>query len=164
MKINNDKRGSLGMMALIFGIAMIIVGSIELILMALESSMEGFSLLFFTSPGDAVFESAILDHVMKAFVNFIIGGIFLYGYPKIKAGSLEGFSFLMGGGILLAGLGFLFITVWTANLIDTAIISLVEPEIWSQYIVTNGIRIEWFLAIGSINILSIWKKKEQYLN
>jgi hypothetical protein len=163
MEIIGERRNSLSMMALVFGIAMVFVGIVELVLIGLESAIEGFSLLFFTSPGDAVFETSFLDHVMKAFVGFVIGGVFLYAYPKIKTGSLEGFSFLMGGAILLAGIGFLFISIWLANLIDTAIIGLVEPEVWGDYVLTDGIRIEWFLAIASIKIVSIWKKREEYL-
>jgi hypothetical protein len=163
MEIVEEKRNSLSILALFFGIALIFIGIMELILILIEATFEDVSILFFTSPGDAVFETSFLDHIMKAFVSFVVGGVFLYGYPKIREGSLEGFSFLVGGGILLMGIGFLFIAIWTANLIDTAILGLVEPDIWEQYVITDGIRIEWFLAIGSINIILIWKKREEYL-
>jgi hypothetical protein len=163
MDIVEDKRNSISRSALFFGIPLIFIGIMELILILIEATFEDVSILFFTSPGDAVFETSFLDHIMKAFVSFVVGGVFLYGYPKIREGSLEGFSFLVGGGILLMGIGFLFIAIWTANLIDTAILGLVEPDIWEQYVITDGIRIEWFLAIGSINIILIWKKREEYL-
>ena len=164
MEIINEKRNSLSLLALFFGVVILFIGVMELILIGLESASEDVSILFFTSPGDAVFETSFLDHIMKAFVSFVVGGVFLYGYPKIKAGSLEGFSFLIGGGVLIAAVGCLFIAVWAASLIDTAILGLIEPEVWGEYVITDGIRIEWFLTVGSLSILSIWKNREQYLN
>jgi hypothetical protein len=163
MEIRDEKRNSLSLLALLFGIVILFIGIMELVLIGLESVSEDVSILFFTSPGDAVFETSALDHVMKAFVSFVIAGVFLYGYPKIRDGSLEGFSFLIGGGLLIAGIGALFIAVWVANLIDTAIIGIIEPEVWGDYVITDGIRIEWFLAVGSLSILSIWKNRERYL-
>ena len=163
MEIANNKKKILSLLALTFGIIPIVIAIMELILIGVEAVAEDVSILFFTSPGDAVFESSALDHVMKAFVNFLIGGIFLHGYQKVKEGNPDGFSFLIGGGILLLGIGFLFIMIWGANLIDTVIKGFVEPEVWGEYIFTDGIRIEWFLGVGAISILSIWKNKEQYL-
>ncbi|MFW9989078.1 MAG: hypothetical protein ACFFC3_10510 [Candidatus Odinarchaeota archaeon] len=163
MEIVESKKGILSSLALIFGILLIIVAIIEFSLILLESLNEEFSLLFFTTPGDAVFESAFLDHIMKGFVNLVIGAIFLVGFSKIRKLSPEGYSFLIGGGILILGIGFLFIMIWIANLIDTAFIGISEPEVWLEYIITDGIRIEWFLGIGAISILSFWKKRELYI-
>jgi hypothetical protein len=163
MEIVGSKKGILSSIALIFGIASIFIAIVEFSLIPLEVLNEEFSILFFTSPGDAVFESAFLDHIMKGFVNIVIGSIFLLGYPKIRKLSPEGYSFLIGGGILILGVGFLFIMIWLANLIDTAIMGINESEVWLEYIITDGIRIEWFLGIGAISILSFWKKRDLYL-
>lgn len=163
MEIIPEKRSSLSYLTLFFGIAMIFIAIMELTVMGLELAVEDISILFFTSPGDAVFETSFLDHLMKALVGFVVGGIFLYGIPKIKSGSIDGLSFLLGGSILLMGIGFLFIAIWLANLIDTAILGIVEPEIWSEYLITDGMRIEWFLAFGSISSLLIWKNRENYI-
>jgi hypothetical protein len=163
MEIIESKKTILSSLALIFGIGSIIVAIIELSLIPLEAINEEFSLLFFTTPGDAVFESTFLDHVMKGLVNLVIGAIFLIGFPKIRKLSIEGYSFLIGGGILILGVGLLFITIWLANLIDTAIVGITEPEVWLEYVVTDGIRIEWFLGIGAISIMTFWKNRNQYL-
>ena len=167
MKIIEEKRSSLSLLALLFGIIFAFIAFIEFLLIGLEAvtaaNGEEISILFFTSPGDAVFESSFLDHIMKGFVNLLIGALFLYGYPKIKGGTLEGFSFLIGGALLALGLAFLFISIWVANLIDTALIGISEPEIWDEFIFTDGIRFEWFLGVASIYILLIWKKRENYL-
>lgn len=163
MEIVSSKRGSLSIMALIFGIILIVIGIVELILVGMEESVEGFSIIFFTSPGDAVFETSFLDHIAKALISFLIAAVFLYGYPKIKTGDLEGFSFLIGGGILILGIGLLFISVWVANIIDISLQSIGDPAVWDEFSILDGIRIEWFLAIGAINIVMIWKKRDQYL-
>ncbi|MHA1689926.1 MAG: hypothetical protein ACTSUN_11430 [Promethearchaeota archaeon] len=163
MKIMEKKRPLLSTLALVFCIISFFIASIEIIMIGMETIIEDLGVLFFTSPGDPVFVTSLLDHIMKAFINFIIGGIFLNGYLKIRKGAFEGFSFLIGGGFLTLGLGFLFISTWFTNLIDTAIIGIIEPEVWDEFVIMDGIRIEWFLGIASIYIVIIWKNRENYL-
>ena len=163
MVIINKKRNPLKVIAICFGAIMIFIGIVELALMGLETIFEDLSIIFFSSPGDAVFETKYIDHLFKAFVSFVIGAIFLYAYPKIRSGSLDGFGFLVGGAILILGVGLLYISVWMANLIDSTIIGLVESEVWTEYSFLDGIRIEWFLAIASIGFFWLWKKKDLYL-
>ncbi|MGV9142242.1 MAG: hypothetical protein ACOC1X_04825, partial [Promethearchaeota archaeon] len=69
MEIITEKRSLLSYLALFFGIAMIFIAIMELTLMGLELAIEDISILFFTSPGDAVFETSFLDHLMKALVG-----------------------------------------------------------------------------------------------
>jgi len=95
MEIANNKKKILSSLALTFGIIPIVIAIMELILIGVETGIEDISILFFTSPGDAVFGSSALDHVMKAFVNFLIGGIFLHGYQKVKEGNPDGFRFFI---------------------------------------------------------------------
>jgi len=184
MEIVGDKRKSIFILALVFGTILFFIGIMELLLIWLESWLQSISFwhyinfqsnhgifinfienpIFFSSTGGAVFENSLLDHILKAFVSFVISGMFLYGVPKIKKGSIDGFSFLIGGGILILCIGLLFFAIWAANLLDAAIISkTADPEVWNEYVITDGIRIEWFLAIGTIKLLSIWKKRKQYL-
>lgn len=163
MEIVQEKKTYLSVIALLFGIASLIIAAVELSLIPLELVNEDFSILFFTSPGDAVFESAYLDHALKAFVNIVIGVVFLIGVPKLLNKTIEGFSFLIGGGLLIFGIGVLFISIWVANFIDTAVISMVEPEVWLEYAIIDGIRVEWFLGIGAISILYVWRNKQNYL-
>lgn len=159
MQIIESKRNSLSIIALILGMVLLFVAAMEVIHMFFEEPI----MFFFASAGDSVFETGLLDHLMKGFVALVIGGLFLNAYPKLKQGTLEGFAFLIGAGILALAIAFLYITVWIANLIDTALISIIEPEIWKEFIITDGIRIEWFIGIASIYILFVWKNRESYL-
>lgn len=159
MEIIQSKRSTLSLVALTFGIVSIFVSIMEFIHVGLEEPM----IFFFSTPGDAVFETSWLDHLMKGFVNLLIGAMFIYGYPKIREGTLEGFGFLIGAGILSLGIGMLFFTVWVANLIDVSLIGIAEPEIWEEFMFTEGIRLEWFMGIASIYILLVWKNRERYL-
>lgn len=159
MQIIKSKRNSLSIIALILGMVLLFVAAMEVIHMFLEEPI----MFFFASAGDSVFETGVLDHLMKGFVALVIGGLFLNAYPKLKQGTLEGFAFLIGAGILALAIAFLYITVWIANLIDTALISITEPGIWEEFVITDGIRIEWFIGIASIYILFVWKNRESYL-
>ncbi|MHA1670415.1 MAG: hypothetical protein ACTSV5_07525 [Promethearchaeota archaeon] len=159
MEIIVFKRSSFSIAALLFGVAFLVVSIIEFVHMPLE---EPLFFLFF-SPGDAIWESSFLDHLAKALINLLIAVIFLFGVPQIKKGTLSGFGFLIGAGILALRIGTLFIIEWIANLIDFALQGLVDIGVWEDFIFTEGIRIEIFLGIGSIYITLLWKNRDYYL-
>jgi len=159
MEIVKQKRSRLIIIALIFGIVYLFNTIMEFIHIGLEEPL----FFLFSSPGDAVFETAYLDHFAKALVSLLITAVFLYSIPQLKKGTLEGFGFIIGAGILAIGIGFLFIAEWIANVIDFAIQGLSDLAVWEDFVFTDGIRIEWFIGIGSISILLIWKNRENYL-
>ncbi|MGQ4875153.1 MAG: hypothetical protein ACTSVV_17170 [Promethearchaeota archaeon] len=159
MKIVEQKRSTFSAIALIFGILYLFISVMEFIHISLNEPL----IFFFSSPGDTLFETSYLDHLMKGFINLVISSMFLYTFFKLKEGTLEGFGFLIGAGFLSFGIGLLFIAEWIANLIDFLLIGIMEPEIWEGFTITDGIRLECFLGIASIYILWIWKNKERYL-
>ncbi len=159
MEIIELKRSSLSIVALLFGVAFLIVSIIEFIHIPLEEPL----FFLFSSPGDAIWESSFLDHLAKALINLLIAAVFLYSVPQIKQGTLSGFGFLIGAGILALGIGTLFAIEWIANLIDFALQGLVDITVWEDFIFTEGIRTEIFLGIGSIYIMLLWKNRDNYL-
>ena len=159
MEIIELKRSSFSIIALLFGVAFLIVSIVEFIHIPLEEPL----IFLFSSPGDAIWESSFLDHLAKALINLLIAMIFLYGVPQIKQGTLSGFGFLIGAGILALGIGTLFAIEWIANLIDFALQGLVDITVWEDFIFTEGIRTEIFLGIGSIYIMLLWKNRDNYL-
>jgi len=133
MEIVKNKRSSLSILALIVCIFSFFIAAMELILIGMETVLESNVLLFFTSPGDPIFETTFLDHVIKSLVNIVIGGIFFMGFLGLRKGTLKGFSFLIGGGILALGIGLLFVSIWFANLIDTTILGITNPGVWKEF-------------------------------
>ncbi len=159
MEIIQEKRSFLSILSLIFGVVFVFISVMEFIHIGLEEPL----MFFFSSPGDAIFEASILDHMAKGLINLLLAALFLYSYPHLKQGTLSGFGFFVGAGIIALGIGALFITEWVANLIDVALQSISDPGVWEEFVFTDGIRLEWFLGIASLYILLIWKNKENYL-
>ena len=159
MEIIELKRSSFSITALLFGVAFLIVSIIEFIHIPLEEPL----FFLFSSPGDAIWESSFLDHLAKALINLLVAVIFLYSVPQLKQGTLSGFGFLIGAGMLALGIGALFAIEWIANLVDFALQGLIDITIWEYFIFTEGIRTEIFLGIGSIYIMLLWKNRDNYL-
>ncbi|MHA1489467.1 MAG: hypothetical protein ACTSRI_07410 [Promethearchaeota archaeon] len=159
MEIIQEKRSFLSILSLIFGVVFIFISVMEFIHVGLEEPL----IFFFSSPGDAVFETSILDHMAKGLINLLLAALFLYSYFPLKQGTLSGFGFLVGAGIMALAMGGLFIIEWLANVIDIALQSISDPGVWEEFVFTDGIRLEWFLGIASLYILLIWKNKENYL-
>ena len=159
MEIVEEKRSVFSGIALIFSVVFAFISIMEFIHIGLSEPI----IFFFSSPGDAIFETTGLDHLMKGFISFVIFTLFLSAVIKLQKGTIDGFAFLLGAAILSFGVGILFTMEWIANIFNTLIIGISDPEVWEEFTLTDGIRLEEFLGIASIYILMLWKNKEKYI-
>ncbi|MHA1730600.1 MAG: hypothetical protein ACTSU5_01585 [Promethearchaeota archaeon] len=158
MEVVVERRGGLTALAIFGGVTFLALAALEVSAIWIQYPA------FFTSGGNIVIGEVNegtgfwLDHLLKSFVVGLVAGLFLYACPRLKTGTLEGYSFLVGAGVMALGLGVIFTLSWLGE----GLSALLENEGWN---ILNAFRLEIPLGIGiGIAVLGIWKNQPRYIS
>ncbi len=116
--------------------------------------------ILFVSGGDSFgiseFSGNWFDHIIKGMIGLLLTIIFIRSLMFYNQNRSKSLSFAIGGSFMLLGLGLLYVLIWIAQFLDSAL-----TQSLSEYIWYSGFRLEVVLLILNLPILAIWKNRFQ---
>ena len=116
--------------------------------------------ILFVSEGDSFgvseFSGNWFDHIIKGMIGLLLTIIFIRSLMIYNQNRSKSRSFAIGGSFIVLGLGILYILIWFAQFLDSALTQSLNEYIWY-----SGFRLEIVLLIINLPILAIWKNRFQ---
>ena len=116
--------------------------------------------ILFTSEGDSFgvseFSGNWFDHILKGMIGLLLTIIFIRSLMIYNQNRPKARSFAIGGSFIVLGLGLLYVLIWFAQFLDSALTQSLNEYIWY-----SGFRLEIVLLIINLPVLAIWKKRFQ---
>ncbi len=116
--------------------------------------------ILFASEGDAFGVSEIsgnwFDHILKSMIALLMTIIFIRSLMVYNQNRPKARSFAIGGSFIVLGLGLLYVLIWIAQFLDSALTQSLNEYIWY-----SGFRLEVVLLIINLPVLAIWKNRFQ---
>ena len=116
--------------------------------------------ILFTSEGDSFGVSEIsgnwFDHILKSMIALLMTIIFIRSLMIYNQNRPKSRSFAIGGSFIILGLGLLYVLIWIAQFLDSALTQSLNEYIWY-----SGFRLEVVLLIINLPVLAIWKNRFQ---
>ncbi|MHA1795460.1 MAG: hypothetical protein ACTSUK_05065 [Promethearchaeota archaeon] len=94
------------------------------------------------------------EFLIKIFIMVLLLIIYIRALRNFKTFPSKAYSFIIGGGFLLLGIGGLSILIYGCQILDLLI--LMDFSEWIWY---SGLQLEMVLFFINLPILGIWKKK-----
>lgn len=116
--------------------------------------------ILFASEGDPFGVSDIsgnwFDHILKGLIALLLTIIFIRSLMLNNQNRPKAQSFAIGGSFIVLGLGLLYVLIWIAQFLDSALTQSLNEYIWY-----SGFRLEIVLLIFNLPVLAIWKNRFQ---
>ncbi len=114
--------------------------------------------ILFASEGDpfgvSEFSGNWFDHIIKGMIGLLLTIIFIKSLMIYNQNRPKARSFAIGGSFIILGLGLLYVLIWIAQFLDSALTQSLNEYIWY-----SGFRLEIVLLIINMPVLAIWKNK-----
>ncbi len=114
--------------------------------------------ILFASEGDpfgvSEFSGNWFDHIIKGMIGLLLTIIFIRSLINYNQNRSKARSFAIGGSFIILGLGLLYVLIWIAQFLDSALTQSLHEYIWY-----SGFRLEIVLLIINFPVLAIWKNK-----
>lgn len=114
--------------------------------------------VLFASEGDpfgvSEFSGNWFDHILKSMIGLLLAVIFIRALLIYNQNRSKARSFAIGGSFIIIGLGILYVLIWIAQFLDSALTQSLNEYIWY-----SGFRLEVVLLIFNLPFLAIWKNR-----
>ncbi|MHA1900798.1 MAG: hypothetical protein ACTSWX_06055 [Promethearchaeota archaeon] len=114
--------------------------------------------IVYISKGDPIgiseFSGNWFDHIIKGMIGLLLTIIFIRSLMCYNKNRPKAQSFAIGGSFVIISLGILYVLIWFAQFLDSAINQSLNEYIWY-----SGFRLEIVLLIINFPVLVIWKNK-----